>query len=504
MHKTLRGCPMFVDRRRELRILHSAYNSLKKGEKINIAIIGPRRIGKTELLLKFKEEAHGVIPYLNLQRTGSVGSFMFAYTRELLYEMARTKGLKVERTHLLEWDNLLILATKLGVEGEIKAIKNGTLETLFEVQETILDKLGEHAVFILDEFQEVKNFPSFLEVMRSITEKQKRVAYFISGSAVRMMEEILSPEEPFFGQFRRIYLSCLPKEDTFELAKTILKNAEVRYTTSAFEAIYKFTAGHPFYVHAVCRRIIEEGFERAGKKEVEHAFLTELLTESGDIYMHLDYVFNESLSRAYRGATHREILLILAREEGLRLSEIAKRLGKPTGEVSNYLKFLLRTDIIIREDGRYYFTDKLMRFWLAKTYLGITELELRREKLREELIKELEEKFMKAKTELGLTGEAWVRERLRIFLNLDFKPYKRGDVEFDGVAFGEKPHVLEVKWRNRPASYRDVKKFVDKVQKEFGDAKMFFFSKTGFTDKALELCRKLDVKPLTEEDLRQC
>ncbi|WP_258083242.1 AAA family ATPase [Thermococcus thermotolerans] len=493
---------MFVDRKRELRILHSAYKALKEGHKVNIAVIGPRRMGKTELLLKFKEEADGVVPYLNLQRIGSIDSFIFAYTRELLYELSQVKKLNVERIHLLNWDDLLILAAKLGVGEEAKAIKNGTLETLFEVQERILEKLGERAIFILDEFQEVKNLSRFLEVMRAITEKEKRVAYFISGSAVSMMEEILSPEKPFFGQFRRIYLQGLPKEDTFELAKSILKNSGVAYSHSALEAVYRLTGGHPFYVHAVCRRIVEEGVERAGPREVEYAFLTELLTETGEIYMHLDYVFNESLSRAYRGAVHREILLTLAREEGLRLSEIAKQLGKPSGEVSNYLKFLLRTDLIVKENGRYYFADKLMRFWLAKTYLGITGLELRRERLREELIKELEEKFLKAKTELGLTGEAWVRERLGRTLGLEFKPYRRGDMEFDGVAFGDVPHVLEVKWRSRPASYKDVKEFVEKVRDEFGSAKMFFFSKAGFTEKALRLCQELGVRPLTREELR--
>ncbi len=116
---------MFVDRRLELRVLHSAYNSLRKGEKVNVAVIGPRRIGKTELLLRFKKEAHGVIPYLNLQRIGSLESFIFAYTRELLYELANALDTKVERSELLTWDDLLILSAKLNVDGEVKAIKGG-------------------------------------------------------------------------------------------------------------------------------------------------------------------------------------------------------------------------------------------------------------------------------------------------------------------------------------------------------------------------------------------
>lgn len=492
---------MFVNRRVELKVLHSAYESLKREEKVNIAIIGPRRIGKTELLLKFKEKVRGVIPYLNLQRIGSLESFIFAYTRELLYEIANILGMKVERSELLTWDDLLILSAKLNVDKEVRAIKDGNLETLFEMQESILEKIGQKAVFILDEFQEVLDFKGFLEIMRAVTEKQKNIAYFISGSAVRMMEEILAPKNPFFGQFRRVYLKGLPKDDAVELAKITLERAGVEVTQTALELIYKLTQGHPFYVLAVCRRLIEEGFEKIRRKDVHYAFLSELLTEKGDIYMHLEYVFNESLSRAYKGPVHKQILLILAQEEGLRLSEIAKRLDKPTGEVSNYLKFLLRTDLIVRQDEKYYFADKLMRFWLAKTYLGITELELKREKFLEELIKELEEKYLRVKKELGLAKEAAVREKMRDVFGIDFKPYRRGDVEFDGVAFGDKVYVLEVKWRNKPATYRDVEKFVKKVKEEFGSAVMFFFSKSGFTEKAKELCDEESVKMLKPEDL---
>ncbi|RLF79987.1 ATP-binding protein [Thermococci archaeon] len=492
---------MFVDRRVELKVLRSAYDSLKKGEKVNVAIIGPRRVGKTALLLEFKEKAQGVISYLNLQRVGSLESFIFAYTREFLYELASALDMKTERSELLTWDDLLILSAKLSVDREVKAIKEGTLETLFEMQELILEKTEQKAVFILDEFQEILNFKGFLETMRAVTEKQRNIAYFVSGSAVRMMEEILAPKNPFFGQFRRIYLKGLPKEDTIVLAKTTLERSGVDTTHSALELIYNLTQGHPFYVLALCRRLIEEGFEKIRRKDIHYAFLTELLSEKGDIYMHLEYLFNESLSRAYKGPIHKQILLVLAQEEGLRLSDIAKRLNKPSGEVSNYLKFLLRTDLIVRQDDRYYFADKLMRFWLAKTYLGITELELRRERFLEELIKELEEKYLRVKKELGIAKEALVRERMRDAFSIDFKPYRRGEIEFDGVAFDDRIHVLEIKWRNKPATYRDVEEFIRKVKNEFGSAVMFFFSKSGLTEKAKELCEREGVKMLTPKDL---
>lgn len=75
------------------------------------------------------------------------------------------------------------------------------------------------------------------------------------------------------------------------------------------------------------------------------------------------------------------------------------------------MKFLLRTDLIVRRDERYYFADKLTRFWLVKTYLGITELELRRERFLEELIKDLEEEYLKMKRGLGLRRRLWLGRR---------------------------------------------------------------------------------------------
>ncbi|WP_231963823.1 ATP-binding protein [Thermococcus chitonophagus] len=187
--------------------------------------------------------------------------------------------MKVERSELLTWDDLLIISAKLGIDREVRAIKDGNLGILFEMQELILEKTGQKAVFILDEFQEVLNFKGFLDTMRAITEKQRNVAYFISGSAVRMMEKILSPKNPFFGQFRRVYLKGLPKEYAIELAEVILERAGVKVTRSALELIYKLTQRHPFYVLAVCRRLIEESFEKVTRRNVSYAFLTELLTE---------------------------------------------------------------------------------------------------------------------------------------------------------------------------------------------------------------------------------
>jgi hypothetical protein len=77
---------------------------------------------------------------------------------------------------------------------------------------------------------------------------------------------------------------------------------------------------------------------------------------------------------------------------GLTLTEIAQKLDKPSGEVSNYMKMLLKTDLLVREGNNYYFRDPLLAFWLKNTYLGINDAELEKEVVRKNLISELTEK----------------------------------------------------------------------------------------------------------------
>lgn len=494
----------FVDRQRELETLNRVAKSLKLGDKINVAIIGMRRIGKTELLMKFKEGSKEMTPYLNMQRVGSPESFILAYLRELVFEAARKKGLVKSKTEVVDWSDILIVAAKLGVDAEVKKIQDAkSLAILFELQEPILVRLDEYCVYLLDEFQEATDIDkNFLNIMRSTVEKQRRICYIAAGSAITAMEKIFSDgEQPFFGQFRRMYLGGLSKEDTKALVKTILKPHGIAIDDVGAGLVYKLTSGHPFYGLAICRRCIEEMYGRVSGKELYYVFLDEVLSEKGDIYLLMDYVFNESLSRAYKGKWHRQMLLTLAEEEGLILSEVARRVNKPSGEVANYLKFLLRSDLIVRQDDRYYFRDPLLRFWLAKTYLGIDTRELKKERILEIIIKELEEKYLKAKTELGKAKEFELKYRFEDKFGLELENYEK-EVELDLV--GEKEgttYIFEIKWRNREAGYRDIEKFIEKVEiSKFAskDKKLFFVSRGGFTTEAGGLAREKNVEMIED------
>lgn len=499
---------MFVDRRKELKILEKMKDGLKRGERENIALIGSRRIGKTELLLKFKNTASDketIIPYINVQRVGNIDSFVFLYLKELLFDIGKRAGEIKSKIEIADLEDIIVLATKLKIDAEVRKIisKKGidALDLLLEIQETILEKTGFFCIFLLDEFQYVENFgEEFLEVMRSIVEKQKKIAYIVTGSSVSLMEKILSrSKEPFFAQFRRIYLRGLLKQDAKELARVFLKRHELGIDDMENNVIYKLSGGHPFYTVSICRRLVEE-FDEVNMDRIMYAFLKETLSPEGDICLVLDYIYNESLSRAYKGKEHRQILLTLAKKDGLTLSDVSRTVGKTSGEVSNYLKVLLKTDLLVKEDGRYYFKDPLLRFWLAETYLGISREDLKQKDVREKLIKDLEEKFQRVSSELGRAKEYEIKDRLMDEFNLELGRYisQDGKIEFD--LLGKKNgvyHIFEVKWREKPSDYRDVKNFLKKVKNSvFSDENkiLYFVSKHGFTSEAEELAQKNSIK----------
>ena len=109
---------------------------------------------------------------------------------------------------------------------------------------------------------------------------------------------------------------------------------------------------------------------------------------------------------------------------------------------------------------------------------------------------ELQEKYARAMQELGKAKEWEFKAKLeeRYGIKLDIHVKKAG-YEFDLVGYKKgKPWVFEVKWKGKPASLKELENFAKKARKAFGEkARLFYISKTGFTDKAREVASNLGI-----------
>ncbi|KAF5410810.1 MAG: hypothetical protein C5S43_04230 [Candidatus Methanocomedens sp.] len=84
-----------------------------------------------------------------------------------------------------------------------------------------------------------------------------------------------------------------------------------------------------------------------------------------------------------------------------------------------------------------------------------------------------------------------MKYKLEELYDIDLEKYLKNNIEFDLVGTKEETvYIFEIKWRNKKTSYNDIDNLVQKTNKsEFSTQKiqLFFISKSGYTQSAIEL-----------------
>ena len=491
---------LFTNREIELETLDFYLEEFLNGIKENVCIFGLRRIGKTILIREFVKR-HSEIKsiYLNFEFLFSVPielsqsfileSAKWFFDKDLeIYDLVALPGGKVVKKLLRELE-----------KGE--SSKTEVTKLAFEY----LRELGkeEKMVVFMDEFQEIlklKNYRELRNILGIFREyiNDENILFVISGSFPHIMwDMIANGESPLYNQFKELNLDYFEKESAYELISKVIECGE-----ESKRLIYQLSGGHPFYIVSIAKRtkLIHRIYElSANLTTIKRAFLIETLYPEGGIYKHSSYLLNTVLSLAKYKAPLIGILNTLLKEDGLTQSEIAKKIKVSQGEARLYISELERLDILQRIEDRYYIEDKVFKVWLDLRKTG--ELgESPKDKPMEIYLKILERRYLRAKTELGKAKESEIREKLREKLGIEFKSYLEKGIEFDGVGIDIKyVNILEVKWKNKPADLRDIKKFLEKIEKsEFSTEKkrLLFVSKSGFTPAALKFAKSNDIKVL--------
>jgi hypothetical protein len=273
--------------------------------------------------------------------------------------------------------------------------------------------------------------------------------------------------------------------------------------------IHNLTNGHPFYITALCRRLMTlvEAVGRPMESEtVKQAFLIETLAPYGRIYDFCRYVYDLSLQKATGYGALKAVLQGLSTEDGLATTQVARQLRVTPASASDYLRWLREVDLITEREHRFYFRDPVLRFWVANTIRGI-ELGLTTDPLDlANLITRLDAQFQRASEELGVAQESAIREMMRRFEGQEVdgaifhtrgrivlphfvrvEPYISEDGQVQLDALGETAHgekwIVEVKWINKRVGKKEVE-MLSNLAREL-NARGWLISRSGFTDDAL-------------------
>jgi len=517
----------FVNRIDLLRNLHAIYPT------DNVALIGPRRIGKSSVAeqflktlpnkntIKFRFDVQENIGTPGMFAMRLLQSFMFSYYELFkkekindIADMGINPSVLVEASGELNSTSLKRLSRFLiSYYPPTPDNEREVLNRIFNFMEDFSNEKGIKAVIVLDEFQDIVDLEKYkgfrkgeiLAFLRGIISGQNHVWYLFTGSAVRIMIDIFGKKDsPFLGRVRQFNVTRFTKDDTLQL---IYKCIEKPITSEALNLLFALSKGHPFYtvVIAGSANVVFSDSKIITRKAVEDAFIFEITR--GVLDEHCRYIFQMSLEKA--GSFLKEILRILT-DTPLTATELSKRIGRIPGHLSIPLRTLTNLDLIAKAGKKFYIPDDILACWIRNVY-GYEDI--RFDVVRKKIQENYKEYFAKLTTEIGFFFESYMREMLGRFDGQTYKDIRlpkfhsvqgvnafdhEGDVfgrpsniEIDALCRGKENWICEFKYTKKSVKKADIDFFMKKksfIEKKLNIQihKMLFIAKSGFSEYAIQ------------------
>lgn len=386
----------FINREGEMKVLRKAREHSRR-KLYSVAIYGLRRVGKTRLLREFLGEDD---LYFFVNRGKSSASLLREYS-----EILRERSILSKREELKNWDDFF--------------------EVLFE-------RFTGAVAF--DEFQDFRFVePSIYSTIQRFMDEneEKPMLIIFTGSTIGMVERLFrDSKEPLYGRIKReLRLEPLNIRGSYEMAREVGIES-----LDDFITLYSVFGGFPRYWVAVedeglegenAERILEElvfSYSAPLEEEVPRILSLEFGKRSGVYYDILEAIANGSTSPS-------EIAGYLNRKE----TSITRQLH----ELVNYFKLVDYDRAVLGKGSTLYIKHPFLNFWSRFIQPKLSEYELKREKLWEDIKRQLPDY-------VGKRFDFACRELLK--LNGDFLPFQPAVVgrHWGYYREGEKRKVYEI------------------------------------------------------------
>ncbi len=366
----------FTDRESELASLEA---DLRNGQ--NVALIAPRRYGKSSLVRRATQEllAEGVlVAEVDLMKTPTKERLAAALARSIYRDLAKGLATKEEghaKDPLKMFAGLRIAPvitvnpedasysfsfTASHVEEDIDA----TLERLLELPGQLASEQRKRVVIYFDEFQEITAIdPKLPTLMRAVFQEQPEVAHVYAGSKRDMMKRLFSDRnEPFYRSAKVMEIGTIAPDLFKQFVKARFDATDRGIADAVLDDLLSITAGHPYGTQELAYALWEEvpdGFT-AMATDLEAALKAVLRAENA----HFTLLW-EKISRAQR-----LVLQALAAEPGrVQASGYRSAFELPAAStVQRAIEALVRDELVSRRpDGAYAIIEPFLGEWVLGT-----------------------------------------------------------------------------------------------------------------------------------------
>lgn len=338
----------------------------------NVALISPRRLGKTDLIRHCFSQAEIQDNYytflIDIYATSSVQDFVNALGRSIL-DALKPFGKKVLQRFLEEASSLRADIT-FDVFGQPSwGVSMGSVENpAISLDEIIrfLENADRPCLVAIDEFQQIASYSGNANVeamLRTYIQRCRNANFVFAGSQRHLMDNMFtSPSRPFYQSVTLMNLQPLAMEVYRDFAVDLFAEAGKKLQPEVVERVYKDFNG----VTAYMQRLLNVLFLRTQRDEM---CTVDMIDGAIDYTLDMANDTYEALLRQMP-SKQRNVFFAIAAEgvvENVTSGAFARKYHLPSpSSVNSAVKGLLSKDFITQGKDGYQPYDKLFALWIKR------------------------------------------------------------------------------------------------------------------------------------------
>lgn len=340
----------------------------------DVALISPRRIGKSGLIQHFFNQSdikdRYYVFFVDIYATTSLGEFVYTLGKEI-YEQ-----LKPQSTVWKEKFFQMIASFRMGFKldsftgtptldlglGDIQ-VPQTSLDEIF----AYINEADKPCIIAIDEFQQISEYAekNVEALLRTKIQRCNKAQFIFSGSKRHMMSNMFnSPSKPFYQSAISMGLEPIPIEVYTDFATRMFEENGKRIDRPVVEMVWKRYDGYTWFVQMMMNELfaLTPSGETCREKQIDDAWRNVIMAQENS--------YKDLLSNL--PPKQKMVLQSIAKEglaQNITSSKFIKKYNLTSASsVQAAVKLLLKNDLITQIDGTYRVHDYFLSEWLAKVY----------------------------------------------------------------------------------------------------------------------------------------
>ena len=340
----------------------------------NVALIAPRRIGKSGLIQHFFnqpdiQEAYYVF-YVDIFATTSLGEFVYTLGKEI-YEQLKPQS-TVWKEKFFQIVSSFRVGFKLDAMTGLPGLDIGLGD--IQVPQTTLDEIFSYiaesdkpCVIAIDEFQQIGEYAerNVEALLRTKIQQCQKAQFIFSGSKRHTMTNMFnSPAKPFYQSAISMGLEAIPVNTYTDFAVRLFEEYGKHVDREVIEHVWAKYDGYTWFVQMVMNELfaLTARDELCTMDKVDAALQNVILSQENS--------YKTLLSNL---PPRQKMVLQAIAKEGVARNVTSMKFVKQyslgsASSVQSAVRLLLQNDLITHEDGCYRVYDYFFSTWLSEIF----------------------------------------------------------------------------------------------------------------------------------------